>query len=101
MTSATICARFRAGSASRNSVGWLRPASVAWKRTSNTAVYHQLGIRPSSRAVVLERVDFSGRTVDGFEFPEIFPHGLSIAADGFGNSWVLDLAPGAVEAAPV
>lgn len=50
---------------------------------------------------VLEQVDFSGRTIDGFEFAEIFPHGLSIAHDGFGNFWVLDLTPGAVETAPV
>jgi hypothetical protein len=50
---------------------------------------------------VLEQVDFSGGAIDGFEFEEIFPHGLSIAHDGYGNFWVLDLTPGTVETAPV
>ena len=43
---------------------------------------------------VLQSVDFAGRSVGGFEFPEIFPAGLAIADDGFGNCWVIDLTPG-------
>lgn len=50
---------------------------------------------------VLEQVDISGRAIAGFELPEIFPRALSIAHDGSGNSWVLDLAPGATGSAPV
>jgi hypothetical protein len=33
--------------------------------------------------------DFTGRLF--FELAEIFPHGLPIVADGFGNFWVIDL----------
>lgn len=42
---------------------------------------------------VLESIDFTGRSVGGFELPEVFPSGLAIADDGFGNAWVLDLVP--------
>lgn len=50
---------------------------------------------------VLESIDFSGRATAGFGLEEILPHGLSIADDGFGNSWVVDLAPPAGDVAPV
>jgi len=49
----------------------------------------------------LEQVDFSGRTIDGFEFEGVFPHALSIAHDGYGNFWVLDLTPDVTRTAPV
>jgi hypothetical protein len=46
-------------------------------------------------------VDFTGRNLGGFELPEIFPHGLAIAADGFGNFWVVDLNPESVTWGPI
>ena len=50
--------------------------------------------------VVLDRVDFTGRDMM-FEHEVIFPHGLPIAADGFGNFWVVDLSPGSTEFGPI
>src|SRR5687767_261980 len=43
------------------------------------------GIHGSS----LDAIDFTGAHM-AFEAKEIFPNGLPIAADGFGNFWVLD-----------
>jgi hypothetical protein len=40
----------------------------------------------------IEQVDFTGRELD-FEFGAVFPFGLPIAADGYGNFWVIDLHP--------
>jgi hypothetical protein len=40
----------------------------------------------------VESVDFTGALE--FESRDLFPHGLPIAADGFGNFWVLDIVPG-------
>ena len=37
-----------------------------------------------------EDVDFSGRRAS-FEYSDVFPHALAIAADDCGNYWVLDL----------
>ena len=37
-------------------------------------------------------VDFTGQDCS-FGQEEVFPHGLPIAADGFGNFWVIDLLP--------
>jgi cell wall assembly regulator SMI1 len=48
----------------------------------------------------LETVDFTGRTLD-FEDLDIFPAGLPIAHDGFGNHWVVDLTPDETETATV
>ena len=48
----------------------------------------------------LESIDFTGRTLD-VEVRELFPAGLPVAADGYGNFWVLDLTPDEPEAAPV
>ena len=39
---------------------------------------------------VLESIDFSGLLPE-FGMEEIFPHGVPIAHDGFGNYWVVDL----------
>lgn len=39
-----------------------------------------------------EFVDFTGRSCS-FEYQPAFPQGLPIAADGFGNFWVVDLLP--------
>jgi hypothetical protein len=39
---------------------------------------------------VLESIDFSGLYPE-FGMEEIFPHGVPIAHDGFGNYWVVDL----------
>jgi hypothetical protein len=48
----------------------------------------------------LEAIDFTGRSMSiGAE--EMFPSGLPIAGDGFGNFWILDLPPDEVETAPV
>jgi hypothetical protein len=41
---------------------------------------------------VTDFVDFTGKDC-GFGQEEVFPHGLPIAADGFGNFWVIDLLP--------
>ncbi len=49
---------------------------------------------------VLDGIDFTGRDM-AFEQIEVFPHGLPIASDGFGNFWVLDLTPNTVKTAPV
>ncbi len=38
----------------------------------------------------IEEVGFSGLQ-GGFGMEEIFPHSIPLAADGFGNYWVLDL----------
>ena len=47
----------------------------------------------------LDTIDFTGRTLSfGLE---MFPSGLPIAGDGFGNFWVLDLTADDVETAPV
>ncbi len=40
----------------------------------------------------VEQVDFTGRDLV-FEFETVFPFGLPIAADGYGNFWVVDLHP--------
>jgi hypothetical protein len=48
----------------------------------------------------LDVIDFTGEN-GGFEMEEIFPKGLSIATDGFGNAWVLDITPETSNAAPV
>jgi cell wall assembly regulator SMI1 len=45
-------------------------------------------------------IDFTGGTM-GFGQEEIFPNGLPIAADGFGNFWVIDITPETNAAAPV
>jgi len=49
---------------------------------------HTAGIDGSA----LESIDFTGRSHD-VELTEVFPHGLPIAHDGYGNFWVLDLTP--------
>ena len=48
----------------------------------------------------LAGVDFTGASMS-FAQVEIFPNGLPIAADGFGNYWVLDLTPETTQVAPV
>jgi cell wall assembly regulator SMI1 len=48
----------------------------------------------------LEGIDFTGTRMD-FEHEDVFPNGLPIAADGFGNFWVLDLTPATTRVAPV
>jgi len=50
---------------------------------------------------VLDGLDFSGRTINDFDFGEVFPHPLGIAQDGFGNFWVLDLSSAPRDRAPV
>jgi cell wall assembly regulator SMI1 len=40
----------------------------------------------------LDAIDFTGRDMS-FEDRDVFPLGHPIAADGFGNFWVLDLTP--------
>jgi cell wall assembly regulator SMI1 len=48
----------------------------------------------------LDAIDFTGRDVS-FEDRDVFPLGFPIAADGFGNFWVLDLRPKETETAAV
>jgi hypothetical protein len=48
----------------------------------------------------LDGIDFTGVSM-AFEHREVFPNGLPIARDGFGNFWVLDLTPQTTIAAPV
>lgn len=48
----------------------------------------------------LDGIDFAGRGME-FEQEDVFPNGLPIARDGFGNFWVLDLTPQTKSAAPV
>jgi hypothetical protein len=50
---------------------------------------------------LLEQVDFSGVSLEGFGLEGVFPHPLPIAHDGFGNHWVLDLTAEATRIAPV
>jgi hypothetical protein len=44
-------------------------------------------------------IDFTGGLLFGHE--EVFPHGLPIAGDGFGNFWVLDVSPKSAKSAPI
>lgn len=48
----------------------------------------------------LAGIDFTGATMT-FGQDEIFPNGLPIAADGLGNSWVLDITPQTTNVAPI
>jgi SMI1 / KNR4 family (SUKH-1) len=48
----------------------------------------------------IEQVDFTGRDLI-FEFEAAFPYGLPIAADGYGNFWVVDQHPRTVQWGPI
>jgi hypothetical protein len=48
----------------------------------------------------VEQVDFTGRDLM-FEFEQAFPDGLPIAADGYGNFWVVDLHPDTARWGPI
>jgi len=48
----------------------------------------------------IEQVDFTGRDLM-FEFEPAFPYGLPIAADGYGNFWIVDLQPGSTRWGPI
>jgi cell wall assembly regulator SMI1 len=48
----------------------------------------------------LDGIDFTGRDM-AFEHKEVFPNGLPIARDGYGNFWVLDITPQTATTAPV
>jgi cell wall assembly regulator SMI1 len=48
----------------------------------------------------VELVDFTGRDLM-FEFEQVFPDGLPIAADGYGNFWVVDLHPDTTRWGPI
>ena len=48
----------------------------------------------------VEQVDFTGRDLM-FEFEQVFPDGLPIAADGYGNFWVVDLHPDTTRWGPI
>jgi hypothetical protein len=48
----------------------------------------------------LESVCFAGMH-EIFDFPEIFPHPLTIAHDGFGNYWVVDLHAHSTQWGPI
>ncbi|HEY0867004.1 MAG TPA: SMI1/KNR4 family protein [Fimbriimonas sp.] len=49
---------------------------------------------------VLEGIDFTGESMD-FEQADVFPHGLPIAHDGYGNFWVVDLTPESSDWGPI
>lgn len=49
---------------------------------------------------IVDLVDFTGQDLS-FGFESIFPHGLPIASDGFGNFWVVDLQPNSTSWAPI
>lgn len=44
---------------------------------------------------------FSLLDLEGFGLEEVFPHAYSLAHDGYGNYWVLDLLPDTTEWGPV
>jgi hypothetical protein len=48
----------------------------------------------------VEQVDFTGKDLM-FEFEAVFPWGLPIAADGYGNFWVVDLLPHRAKWGPI
>ena len=50
--------------------------------------------------VVADQVDFTGEDIM-FEHDIIFPHGVPIASDGFGNFWIADLSPDSTEFGPI
>lgn len=51
---------------------------------------------------ILDVVDFSGRTLAlGFGLDELFPQSVPIAHDGYGNFWVIDVAPGDGDSSPI
>lgn len=50
--------------------------------------------------VVADQVDFTGQYMM-FEHEVIFPHGVPIASDGYGNFWVVDLSPDSTEFGPI
>lgn len=47
----------------------------------------------------LDVVDFTGGLE--FEHEDVFPHGLPVAGDGFGNFWVVDLHSHATDLGPI
>jgi hypothetical protein len=49
---------------------------------------------------VADQVDFTGQDLM-FEERTIFPHGVPIASDGFGNYWVVDLSPASTVFGPI
>lgn len=49
---------------------------------------------------LLESISFTGME-GGFGLESIFPHGLSIAHDGYGNYWVVDLLPDSKNFGPI
>lgn len=48
----------------------------------------------------LDGIDFTGRSMS-FELRDVFPNGIPIARDGWGNFWVLDVTPQTTKTAPV
>ena len=51
---------------------------------------------------ILDVVDFSGRSLGlGFGLEEVLPTCVPVAHDGFGNYWVIDVAPGDGDSSPV
>lgn len=52
------------------------------------------------RGVVVDVVDFTGGEMF-FGLESVFPHGIPIAGDGFGNFWVVDLCRQSTEFGPV
>jgi len=49
---------------------------------------------------VLERVDLTGQSIP-FRQEVLFPHGVPLASDGFGNYWVVDLVEGSTTWGPI
>lgn len=49
---------------------------------------------------VIDQVDFTGRDL-AFEAEDLFLHGVPIAADGYGNFWVVNLSPDSIDFGPI
>ena len=50
----------------------------------------------------LEKIDFTGRSLSNyFGLDFLVPHGLTLAHDGCGNCWVVDMQPGATNWGPI
>lgn len=48
----------------------------------------------------LDRVDFTGKN-SGYDQEDVFPFGRTLAADGFGNYWIIDLLPTSTTFGPI
>ena len=64
------------------------------------SIQELLGFCRGFEGALADPVDFTGKDII-FEQKDLFPYGLPIAADGFGNFWVVDLTPKSSEFGPI